>query len=169
MNDLSQVIRTFNRFELKYPITLSQAEKLKPALRAYMVPDENGSSNGRYTLSSLYYDSPGFRCLRENLDGIKFRRKLRVRRYETARELAADIDRHLSGDPIEACPPSAVYRLRKVVAKYRGAALAGTAIAMTLLVATFLSTWFAVCATKAEQVALLAQRVIATQREDQRS
>jgi len=90
MNDLSQVIRTFNRFELKYPITLKQAEKLKPALRAYMVPDENGSSNGRYTLSSLYYDSPTFRCCRENLDGIRFRRKLRVRCYETGDILTED-------------------------------------------------------------------------------
>ncbi|MGD9405102.1 MAG: polyphosphate polymerase domain-containing protein [Anaerolineae bacterium] len=90
MNDLSQVIRTFNRFELKYLITLKQAEKLKPALRAYLVPDENGSSNGRYTLSSLYYDSPNFRCFRENLDGIRFRRKLRVRRYETGEILAED-------------------------------------------------------------------------------
>ena len=90
MNDLSQVIRTVNRFELKYLITLKQAEKLKPALRAYMVPDKNGSSNGRYTLSSLYYDSPNFRCFRENLDGLKFRRKLRLRRYETGEILTED-------------------------------------------------------------------------------
>jgi SPX domain protein involved in polyphosphate accumulation len=83
MKDLGQVIRRFNRFELKYLITLKQAEELKPTLQAYLVPDENGSSNGRYTLSSLYYDSPSFRCFRENLDGIRFRRKLRVRHYET--------------------------------------------------------------------------------------
>jgi hypothetical protein len=83
MNNLSHTIRKFNRFELKYVITLQQAEQLKSALRAYLVPDEHGGDNGRYALASLYYDSPDFRCYREKLDGIKFRRKLRIRRYET--------------------------------------------------------------------------------------
>ena len=76
-------IRTFNRFELKYLISLQQAEQFKSALQAYVVPDKQGHSNGRYTLSSLYYDSPGLRCYRENDAGLKFRRKLRIRRYET--------------------------------------------------------------------------------------
>jgi hypothetical protein len=83
MNDISSAIRKFNRFELKYLITLKQAERFKSALRAYLVPDENGHHNGRYTLSSLYYDSPDLRCYRENEQGLKFRRKLRIRRYET--------------------------------------------------------------------------------------
>jgi hypothetical protein len=48
-----------------------------------VIPDENGNHNGRYALSSLYYDSPDLRCYRENEDGVKFRRKLRIRRYET--------------------------------------------------------------------------------------
>jgi hypothetical protein len=72
-----------NRFELKYLITLKQAEKIKSALGAYLVPDQHGGSHGQYTLASLYYDSPGLRCYRENLDGIKTRRKLRIRHYET--------------------------------------------------------------------------------------
>jgi hypothetical protein len=83
MTNLSHTIRKFNRFELKYVITLQQAERFKSALRAYLVPDEHGNDNGRYALASLYYDSPDFRCYREKLDGIKFRRKLRLRRYET--------------------------------------------------------------------------------------
>jgi len=83
MNNLSHTIRKFNRFELKYLITRQQTEQLKTGLRAYVVPDENGNHNGRYTLSSLYYDSPDLRCYREKVDGVKFRRKLRIRRYET--------------------------------------------------------------------------------------
>ena len=90
MHDVSQAMRRFNRFELKYLVTLKQAEQLKSALRVYLVPDNNGSGNGRYTLSSLYYDSPDFRCYRENLDGIKFRRKLRIRRYEKDGVLTED-------------------------------------------------------------------------------
>lgn len=82
-NNLSHTIRKFNRFELKYVITLREAEQVKRALRAYLVPDEHGSNNGRYALASLYYDSPNWRCYYEKMDGLKFRRKLRLRRYET--------------------------------------------------------------------------------------
>jgi len=83
MNNNGSTVRRFNRFELKYLINLQQAERLKAGLKRYLVPDEHGQNNGRYTLSSLYYDSPDLRCYRENQDGLKFRRKLRIRRYET--------------------------------------------------------------------------------------
>ncbi len=83
MNSLSHTIRSFNRFELKYLITLQQAEQFKTALRAYLVPDEHGNNNGRYALTSLYYDSPDLRCYWEKEYGLRFRRKLRIRHYET--------------------------------------------------------------------------------------
>lgn len=82
-NNLSHTIRRFNRFELKYLVSLKEAEVFKKALRTYLLADEHGSGNGRYTLASLYYDSPDFRCYSEKVDGIRFRRKLRLRRYET--------------------------------------------------------------------------------------
>jgi hypothetical protein len=87
MNNLSHCIRKFNRFELKYLLTLQQAERFKSALRAYLVPDEHGNGDGRYALASLYYDSPDLRCYWEKEDGVKFRRKLRMRRYETGKVL----------------------------------------------------------------------------------
>jgi SPX domain protein involved in polyphosphate accumulation len=83
MNDISSIIRKFNRFELKYLITLQQAEQFKSALRAYLVPDQHGNNNGRYALTSLYYDSPDLHCYWEKADGVRFRRKLRIRHYET--------------------------------------------------------------------------------------
>jgi hypothetical protein len=90
MNNLSHTIRHFNRFELKYLVTLRQAERFKSGLQAYLVPDEHGTSKGRYAVSSLYYDSPGFRCYWEKLDGLKVRRKLRIRRYETGEALTEE-------------------------------------------------------------------------------
>jgi hypothetical protein len=90
MNNLSHIIRNFNRFELKYLITLQQAERFKSGLRAYLVPDEHGNNNGRYAVSSLYYDSPGFRCYWDKVDGVKVRRKLRIRRYETGQALTEE-------------------------------------------------------------------------------
>lgn len=84
-------IRTFNRFELKYLITLKQAAQFRSGLQAYLVPDEHGSESGRYTVSSLYYDSPDLRCYREKADGLLFRRKLRLRHYETGDLLTEEI------------------------------------------------------------------------------
>lgn len=90
MNELSHTIRKFNRFELKYLITLQKAEELKSALRAYLIPDEYGNKNGSYALTSLYYDSPDLRCYWEKENGIKFRRKLRIRRYGTGNVLTKE-------------------------------------------------------------------------------
>ncbi len=89
-NNLSHTIRKFNRFELKYVISLKEAERVKTVLRRFLVPDEHGNNNGRYSLTSLYYDSPDYRCYQEKMAGIKFRRKLRLRRYETGEILSAD-------------------------------------------------------------------------------
>jgi SPX domain protein involved in polyphosphate accumulation len=83
MDNGDHTIRRFNRFELKYLLSLQHAEQFKAALQAYVVPDEHGYNDGRYTLSSLYYDSPDLRCYRENEASLKVRRKLRIRRYET--------------------------------------------------------------------------------------
>lgn len=82
MSGLSHMIRSFNRFELKYLVTLKKAENFKRDLRAYLKPDENGNGRGIYTLSSLYFDSPDYRCYWEKVDGIRYRRKLRIRHYE---------------------------------------------------------------------------------------
>lgn len=81
MSNLSHSIRKFNRFELKYLVPLRAAEKFKQDLRAYLIPDDHGDSNGTYALASLYFDSPDFRFFWEKIDGIKFRRKLRIRHY----------------------------------------------------------------------------------------
>jgi hypothetical protein len=87
MDNGGNTIRKFNRFELKYLLSLQQTERFKSALQAYVVPDEHGHNDGRYTLASLYYDSPDLRCYRENEAGLKVRRKLRIRRYETGEVL----------------------------------------------------------------------------------
>ena len=53
--------------------------------------------------------------MRGELDWIvmKALEKDRNRRYETANGLAADLRRYLDDEPVQACPPSAVYRFRK--------------------------------------------------------
>src|SRR5205823_7401513 len=52
---------------------------------------------------------------RGELDWIvmKALEKDRNRRYETASSFAADVERYLHDEPVQACPPSIVYRFRK--------------------------------------------------------
>ena len=59
--------------------------------------------------------------LRGELDWIvmKALEKDRTRRYETANDFARDIQRYLNDEPVEACPPSTAYRLRKLVRRNR--------------------------------------------------
>lgn len=90
MSNLSHTIRKFNRFELKYMVTFRQAETFRQALLAYLAPDDHGDKSGAYNLSSLYYDGPDYRFYWEKVDGLKFRRKLRIRRYEDGTPLTPD-------------------------------------------------------------------------------
>jgi serine/threonine protein kinase/tetratricopeptide (TPR) repeat protein len=60
---------------------------------------------------------------RGELDWIvmKALEKDRNRRFETASAFAADVQHFLRDEPVEACPPSAGYRMRKFVRRHRGA------------------------------------------------
>ena len=73
--------------------------------------------------------------LRGDLDWIvmKCLEKDRTRRYETANALALDIERHLRDEPVMAGPPSSTYKLRKFVKRNRRQALAGAALAATVV------------------------------------
>ena len=46
-------------------------------------------------------------------------------RYQTCRELCADLERFLAGQPVVAAPPSRVYRLRRMARRHRTALAAG--------------------------------------------
>ena len=90
-NKTLNAIRKFNRFELKYLISFDTAKKLQEDLKKYVIPDGYSKApNGLYTLSSLYYDTSDYRFYREKVDGIKYRRKLRIRQYETQEPLNDD-------------------------------------------------------------------------------
>jgi serine/threonine protein kinase/tetratricopeptide (TPR) repeat protein len=72
--------------------------------------------------------------LRGDLDWIvmKALEKDRNGRYETANGFAMDIQRYLADEPVQACPPSAWYRLRKLVRRHKGPVVAASAIFILL-------------------------------------
>ena len=93
--------------------------------------------------------------IRGELDWIvmKALEKDRTRRYETANGLARDIERYLDDEPIEAGPPSATYKLRRLVRKHRVVLTTAAAFAVLLVAGVVVSTWQAYRATKAEGLA----------------
>jgi serine/threonine protein kinase len=92
---------------------------------------------------------------RGELDWIvmKALEKDRNRRYDTAGAFATDVQHYLHDEPVQACPPSRSYRLRKLLRKHRAAALTAAAFVGLLLAGVAVSTWQAVRATRAEGVA----------------
>jgi len=82
---------------------------------------------------------------------MKALEKDRTRRYETASALAADVQRHLVGQPVEACPPSAWYRFTKFARRNRTAFVTSALVALALIAGTGVAVWQAVRATRAER------------------
>jgi eukaryotic-like serine/threonine-protein kinase len=95
--------------------------------------------------------------VRSDLDWIvmKSLEKDPARRYETASGLARDIERYLRGEAVEAGPPSARYRLRKLASKHRAALAVATVFFAVLIAATAISLRAAVRANRAEASARL--------------
>jgi hypothetical protein len=82
-------IRTFNRYELKYLVDQRVLTNLRPELTARLDPDTHGLL-GSYPVWSRYYDTYDLRCYWEKIDGIRFRRKLRIRHYGAPHELSPE-------------------------------------------------------------------------------
>jgi serine/threonine protein kinase len=93
------------------------------------------------------------KLLHRELDWIvmKALEKDRTRRYETVNGLARDLERYLNEEPVEAGPPSAVYRVSKLVRKHRAWLGVGAAFVIMLVAGAVVSTWMAVRARQAEQ------------------
>jgi serine/threonine protein kinase/tetratricopeptide (TPR) repeat protein len=91
---------------------------------------------------------------------MKTLEKDRNRRYESASALAADVQRYLDDEPVQACPPSTAYRVRKFVRRHKGPVVAAALVLLTLAVGIIGTTWGMVRAQaaaaerqKAEQLA----------------
>jgi non-specific serine/threonine protein kinase/serine/threonine-protein kinase len=84
---------------------------------------------------------------------MKALEKDRGRRYETANALARDLERYLAGEPVEAAPPSATYRLGKFARKHSRWLGAAAAFVVLLVAGVVLSSWLTVRARRAEQEA----------------
>jgi WD40 repeat protein/serine/threonine protein kinase len=143
---------------------LREEEPVKPSTRistlgqAATTVSANRKSEPR-RLSQLF---------RGELDWIvmKALEKDRNRRYDTAGSFAADVQRYLDDEPVQACPPSAGYRLRKFVRKYQMPVAVAAAFALLLMAGAVVSTWQALRAKQAEGEAV-QQRDLAKEAESE--
>src|SRR5262249_52594827 len=75
------------------------------------------------------------RLFRGELDWVAMKalEKDRNRRYETAGAIATDVQRYLSDEPVQACPPSWSYRLVKFARRNKVAVAMASLAAMALI------------------------------------
>jgi serine/threonine protein kinase len=81
--------------------------------------------------------------IRGDLDWIvmKSLEKDRTRRYETANGFAMDVERFLNDEPVMATPPSARYKLRKLIKRNKGAFAAAALVFLVLTLGVIGTTW----------------------------
>lgn len=107
------------------------------------------------------------KSVRGDLDWIVMKAvaKDRTRRYDSASSLARDVERYLTGQAVTARPPSRTYLLQKFVQRNKLLVAGSAAMLVVLLMATAVSTWQAVRATKAERDRAFLLRVAETARQ----
>ncbi|MHC4620959.1 MAG: tetratricopeptide repeat protein [Planctomycetota bacterium] len=118
--------------------TIRETEAPKPSTRLNTLGDALSD------IAKHRHAQPSELCkiIRGDLDWVvmKTLEKERSRRYETANELARDIERHLRDEPVMAGPPSTVYRLHKFVRRNRAGVMFGLLVAATLVIGLSLAT-----------------------------
>lgn len=118
---------------------LREQEPPRPSLRLRTLNDTDRTTVARRRGT----DAPRLTlALRGDLDWIVMRclEKDRSRRYESATELAADLQRHLRNEPVTARPPSTAYLLQKLIRRHRLAFGAGLATAGALVLGLVATT-----------------------------
>jgi serine/threonine protein kinase len=113
---------------------IREEESPKPSKRL------SESKDSLPSISTQRQTEPGklTKLVRGELDWIVMKavEKDRNRRYETAGSLAADVQRYLHDEPVQACPPSALYRFRKFARRNKRVAVMAS-FGLALLVLAF--------------------------------
>ncbi len=105
--------------------------------------------------------------LRGELDWIvmKSLEKDRTRRYQTARGLAADVERHLAGETVQACPPTFGYRFGKSIARHKASVTVATSFLLLLIASTVVAWVLYADASQARNEAVAAQEGLTVERD----
>jgi serine/threonine protein kinase/WD40 repeat protein len=131
---------------------IKEEEPQKPSTRL------SDSGEALASISANRHTEPAklTKLVRGELDWIvmKALEKDRNRRYESASGLARDLQRYLNDEPVQAYPPSASYRMRKLMRRHKGAVLTASLVVLALVGGIIGTTWGMLHATDAEADAL---------------
>src|SRR5207253_6741202 len=110
---------------------IKEEEAPKPSTRL----SESGESLASISAQRQTEPAKLSKLMRGELDWIvmKTLEKDRNRRYETAKDFAADVQRYLGDEPVQACPPSAGYRLRKFARRNKRALTMVSVVVLAVL------------------------------------
>ena len=107
--------------------------------------------------------------MRRELDWVilKCLEKDRTRRYESTSSLASEVERYLANEPLaETIPPSAGYRVRKFIGKYKRTFATAAAFVLLLVAGVIFSTWQAIRLNEAKQDARDNERLAIEKRDE---
>lgn len=82
-------LRSFNRYEVKYLVPAGQVPEIQGELESRLDRDHFCGDAG-YGVWSVYYDTRQLRFYWEKIEGLRFRRKLRIRHYGDRFDVADD-------------------------------------------------------------------------------
>src|SRR5438105_648597 len=111
---------------------IKEEEPQKPSTRL----SDSGAALASISVNRHMEPAKLTKLVKGELDWIvmKTLEKDRNRRYETANGFAADVQRYLDDEPVQACPPSAGYRFRKIARRNKAAiAVAGLVLFFLVL------------------------------------
>ncbi len=138
--------------------TILEIEPPKPSTRLSTMLDAERAT----TAIQRQTEPPNLiHLVRGDLDWIvmKCLEKDRTRRYETANAVAMDLRRHLSCEPVLACPPSRLYEFQKTVRRHKFGFAAAAALFTVLAVGVLVSAREAARANRESRRALQAEAV----------
>jgi len=134
---------------------IKEEEPPKPSTRL----SESGEALASISANRHMEPAKLTKLVKGELDWIvmKTLEKDRNRRYETAKDFAADVQRYLNNEAVQACPPSARYRLWKFVRRYKGPVLAASLVVLAL-VGGIVGTSFGLIRAEQQRVIVERQR-----------
>ncbi|HZR21043.1 MAG TPA: protein kinase, partial [Verrucomicrobiae bacterium] len=138
--------------------TIREQEPMRPSTRLATLKDQDLTT----TAKRRSCDAPKLiHLLRGDLDWVimKCLEKDRVRRYETANGLAADLTRYLQNEPVVARPPSNGYRFQKMVRRNKLLFATGSAVSLAVIAGLGFSSWSFLRERKAHAAELTQHRI----------
>jgi serine/threonine protein kinase/Tfp pilus assembly protein PilF len=126
--------------------TIREVEPPKPSQRFTTIVAAGGDAARNVASARRLEPGSLSKRLKADLDWVIMRclEKDRVRRYQTANDLALELRRVLNDEPVLAGPPSFAYRTSKFVRRHRTGVFAAAAVLVALIAATAISIVFAV-------------------------